>query len=41
MRRDLQSDTTDAGKRFIEAWKHARMIVTIGDHSAATPAPAA
>jgi len=44
----LQFDGTDAGKRFIEAWKRARVIVdTGGGHSstttppAPTPAPAA
>jgi len=38
----LQFDGTDAGKRFIAAWKQARMIVnTGGGHSSPpTPAPA-
>jgi hypothetical protein len=42
----LQFDGTDAGKRFIEAWKRARIIVDTGSgHSTAptptpTPAPA-
>jgi hypothetical protein len=40
----LQFDGTDAGKRFIEAWKRARIIVdTGGGHSnggTPTPAPA-
>ena len=35
----LQFDGTDAGKRFIEAWKRARIIVdTGGGHSGAPPA---
>jgi len=35
----LQFDGTEAGKRFIEAWKRARTIVdTGGGHSAAPPA---
>ena len=34
----LQFDGTDAGKRFIEAWKHARIIVdTGGGHAGGTP----
>ena len=36
----LQFDTTDLGKRFIEAWKRARMIVATGGGHAAPPAPA-
>ena len=38
----LQFDGTDAGKRFIEAWKHARAIVDSGGgHSnGGTPTPA-
>ena len=36
----LQFDSTDAGKRFIEAWKRARIIVdTGGGHSSAPPTP--
>jgi hypothetical protein len=37
----LQFDGTDAGKRFIEAWKRARIIVdTGGGHSnGGTPTP--
>jgi hypothetical protein len=36
----LQFDGTDAGKRFIEAWKSARMIVdTGGGHAAPPPTP--
>ncbi len=36
----LQFDGTDAGKRFIEAWKRARNIVdTGGGHSGTPPAP--
>ena len=36
----LQFDGTDAGKRFIEAWKRARIIVdTGGGHSGTPPAP--
>ena len=36
----LQFDGTDAGKRFIEAWKRARNIVdTGGGHSATPPTP--
>ena len=35
-----QFDSTDAGKRFIEAWKRARIIVdTGGGHSATPPTP--
>ncbi len=34
----MQFDTTDAGLRFIEAWKRARMIVDSGQGHA-TPAP--
>jgi hypothetical protein len=33
----LQFDGTDAGKRFIEAWKRARIIVDTGGGHAATP----
>ena len=37
----LQFDGTDAGKRFIEAWKRARMIVDIGGgHSTGGTPPA-
>ena len=37
----LQFDGTDAGKRFIEAWKRARTIVDAGHgHSTDDPAPA-
>jgi hypothetical protein len=35
----LQFDGTDAGKRFIEAWKRARIIVDTGGGHTATPAP--
>ena len=36
----LQFDGTDAGKRFIEAWKRARIIVdTGGGHSGTQPTP--
>ena len=38
----LQFDGSDAGKRFIEAWKRARMIVDSGGghaNSGGTPAP--
>ena len=36
----LQFDGTDAGKRFIEAWKRARIIVDSGGgHSGTPPAP--
>jgi hypothetical protein len=35
----VQFDGTDPGKRFIQAWKQARMIVDSGGHSTA-PAPA-
>lgn len=36
----VQFDGTDAGKRFIAAWKQARSIVEIGSHSTGTsPAP--
>lgn len=36
----LQFDGTDAGKRFIEAWKRARIIVdTGGGHGSAPPTP--
>ena len=36
----LQFDGTDAGKRFIEAWKRARNIVdTGGGHSGTPPTP--
>jgi hypothetical protein len=34
----LQFDSTDAGKRFIEAWKRARIIVDSGGGHGATPA---
>jgi hypothetical protein len=33
----LQFDGTDAGKRFIEAWKRARIIVDSGGGHGATP----
>ena len=33
----LQFDGTDAGKRFIEAWKHARAIVDSGGGHGGTP----
>lgn len=37
----LQFDGTDAGKRFIEAWKRARTIVDSGGgHNGTTPPPA-
>jgi hypothetical protein len=36
----VQFDGTDAGKRFIEAWKSARNIVISGGGHTATPAPA-
>ena len=36
----IQFDGTDAGKRFIEAWKRARIIVDSGGGHTATPAPA-
>ena len=35
----LQFDGTDAGKRFIEAWKRARIIVDSGGGSGTTPTP--
>ncbi len=36
----LQFDGTDAGKRFVEAWKRARIIVdTGGGHATPTPVP--
>ena len=39
-----QFDSTDAGKRFIEAWKRARIIVDIGgghtNGNTPTPTPA-
>ncbi|HEY5233634.1 MAG TPA: hypothetical protein VIK35_08885 [Verrucomicrobiae bacterium] len=36
----LQFDGTDAGKRFIVAWKRARIIVdTGGGHSGTPPTP--
>ena len=35
----LQFDGTDAGKRFIEAWKRARIIVDNGGGHASTPTP--
>jgi len=36
----LQFDGTDAGKRFIEAWKRARIIVdTGGGHTGTPPTP--
>jgi hypothetical protein len=38
----LQFDGTDAGKRFIEAWKRARIIVDSGGgHSGTPPTPPA
>jgi len=33
----LQFDGTDAGKRFIEAWKRARNIVDSGGGHGSTP----
>ena len=37
----LQFDGTEAGRRFIDAWKRARIIVdTGGGHSTPTPPPA-
>jgi hypothetical protein len=33
----LQFDGTDAGKRFIEAWKRARIIVDPGGGHGGTP----
>jgi hypothetical protein len=36
----LQFDGTDAGKRFIDAWKRARIIVdTGGGHGGTSPTP--
>jgi hypothetical protein len=36
----LQFDGTDAGKRFIEAWKRARIIVDSGGgHGCSPPSP--
>ena len=35
----MQYDGTDAGKRFIEAWKRARIIVDTGGGHSGTPAP--
>jgi hypothetical protein len=35
----MQFDGTDAGKRFIEAWKRARIIVDTGGHSGTPPTP--
>ena len=35
----LQFDGTDAGKRFIEAWKRARIIVDSGGGHGTPPAP--
>jgi len=35
----LQFDGTDDGKRFNEAWKHARMIVNIGGSHSSGPVP--
>jgi hypothetical protein len=36
----LQYDGTNAGKRFIEAWKRARIIVDAGGgHSGTPPTP--
>ena len=35
----LQFDGTDAGKRFIEAWKRARIIVDTGGGHSSTPTP--
>ena len=35
----LQFDGTDAGKRFIEAWKNARIIVDTGGGHGGTPTP--
>ena len=35
----MQFDGTDAGKRFIEAWKRARIIVDTGGGHNATPPP--
>jgi len=36
----LQFDGTDADKRFIEAWKRARIIVDTGGGHTPTPTPA-
>jgi hypothetical protein len=33
----LQFDSTDVGKRFIEAWKRARIIVDTGGGTPPTP----
>jgi hypothetical protein len=36
----MQYDGTDAGKRFIQAWKQARIIVdTGGGHASTAPTP--
>jgi hypothetical protein len=35
----MQFDGTDAGKRFIEAWKRARIIVDTGGGHGSTPPP--
>jgi hypothetical protein len=35
----LQFDGTDAGKRFIEAWKRARIIVDAGGGHGTPPIP--
>jgi len=35
----IQFDGTDLGKRFVEAWKRARMLVAIGGGHPAVPAP--
>jgi hypothetical protein len=35
----LQFDGTDAGKRFVEAWKRARIIVDTGGGHGGTPTP--
>jgi hypothetical protein len=34
---DLMPDKLDAGKRFIEAWKRARIIVDTGGGHSGTP----
>ena len=36
----VQFDETDLGKRFVDAWKHARTLVLIGGSHPAAPAPA-
>ena len=39
--RVVQFDGSDAGKRFIEAWKRARIIVDSGGGPGTPPAPPA